>query len=284
MTAASAISPTKSSGPTKKTADERVTAAQLRTFVHPEVHLRTLAKTFLCYNSLTPLADDSKQGASAGTLLNMPGFNRKLRLLAAFAPLLMLAFATGCRGFFVNPALTSLTVAPTSVSLIQGQAQQLTATGTFDDGSTSNLTGKATWSTSASAVATVSTGGLVTAASAISNPPGTATITATSGTVTASSTITVNTGPLTAIVISTTTPNPAAGQTVVFTAMGTYSGSSQQQDITNLVTWTSSNTAVIATITNGSGAVLSTATSGSTTNVTASLNGINSSALTITVQ
>jgi hypothetical protein len=214
----------------------------------------------------------------------MPGFNRKLRFLAAFATLLMLALAGGCRGFFVNPTLTSLTVAPTSVSLIQGQTQQLTATGSYDDGSTNNLTGTATWSTSASAVATVSTGGLVTAAAAISNPPGTATITATSGTVTATSTITVNTGPLTAITISTTTANPAAGQTVVFTAMGTFTGSSQQQDITNQVSWTSSNTAVIATISNGSGAVLSTATSGATTNVTASLSGINSSPLTITVQ
>ena len=52
--------------------------------------------------------------------------------------------------------------------------------------------------------------------------------------------------------------------------MGTYSGSAQQQDITSLVTWSSSNTAVIATISGGSGAVLSTATSGSTTSVTAS--------------
>ena len=214
----------------------------------------------------------------------MPGFNRNLRLLATFTTLSLLALATGCRGFFVNPTLTSLTVAPTSVSLIQGQTQQLTATGTFDDGSTNNLTGTATWSTSASAVATVSTGGLVTAAATISNPPGTATITATSGTVTATSTVTVNTGPLTAITISTTTPNPAAGQTVVFTALGTFTGSAQQQDITNLVTWSSDNTAVIATITNGSGAVLSTATSGATTNVTASLGGINSSPLTITVQ
>jgi hypothetical protein len=41
---------------------------------------------------------------------------------------------------------------------------------------------------------------------------------------------------------------------------------------------------VISTISGGSGAVLSTATSGSTTTVTASLDGINSSGLTITVQ
>lgn len=196
----------------------------------------------------------------------------------------MLALAASCNGFFVDPTLTSLAVTPTSASLIQGNTQQLTATGTYDDGSTKNLTGDAAWSTSDSTVATVTAGGLVKAATAIANPPGSATITATSATFTASTSITVNTGPLTSITISTTTPNPAAGQTVVFTAMGTYSGSSQLQNITNLVTWTSNNTAVIATIANGSGAVLSTATSGATTNVTASLNGITSNNLTITVQ
>lgn len=214
----------------------------------------------------------------------MPCFKRNLRTLATFAALCLLALAAGCRGFFVNPTLTSITVAPTSASIIQGGTQQINATGNYNDGSTKDLTGSASWTTSASAVATVSKGGLVTAASTISNPPATATITATSGTITASSTITVNTGPLTAIAISTTTPNPAAGQTVVFTAQGTYSGSAQQQDITTLVTWSSSNTAVISTIASGSGAVLSTATSGATTDVTATLNGITSNALTITVQ
>jgi len=213
----------------------------------------------------------------------MPGFNRKLRLLAAFTTLLMLALGVGCRGFFVNPTLTALTVAPTSVSLIEAQTRQLAATGTYNDGGTKDLTGSVDWTTSDAAVATV-TAGLVKTAATISNPPRTATITATSGTLTATSTITVNTGPLTATTISTTTPNPAAGQTVVFTAQGTYSGSAQQQDITNLVTWSSSNTAVITTIANGSGAVLSTATSGATTSVTATLNGITSGALTITVQ
>ena len=213
----------------------------------------------------------------------MSRFSRKLRLLATFAALSTLALAVGCRGFFVNPTLTSVAVRPTSASLIQGQTQQLTLTGTYNDGSTKDLTGSATWTTSASGVATVA-GGLVKAAAAISNPPGSATITGASGTFSASSTITVNTGPLTAITINTTTPNPAAGQTVTFTAMGTYTGSAQPQDITSLVTWSSSNTAVITTITGGSGAVLSTATSGSATTVTASLNGITSGPLTITVQ
>jgi hypothetical protein len=216
--------------------------------------------------------------------LNMPRFGRKLRILATVGALSMLAVAAGCKGFFVNPTLTSLAVSPTSASIVESQTQQLTATGTYDDGSTKDLTGTAGWTTSDSTVATVSKGGLVTAAASITSPPGSATITATSGTLTATSAITVNTGPLTAIVISTTTPNPAAGTTVVFKALGTYSGSSTQQDITSLVTWSSSNTAVISTISGGSGAVLSTATSASTTDVTATLDGITSNTLTVTVQ
>lgn len=195
----------------------------------------------------------------------------------------MLALAGGCRGFFVNPTLTSVAVTPTSASLIQGQTQQLVLTGTYNDGSTKDLTGSATWTTSASGIATVAAG-LVKAAATISNPPGSATITGTSGAFSSTSTITVNTGPLTAITITTPTSTAAAGSTVTFTALGTFTGSAQQQDITSLVTWISSNTTVIATITGGSGAVSSTATSGSTTTVTASLNGITSGPLTITVQ
>lgn len=221
----------------------------------------------------------------AGTFFAMPSLKRNLRILATLAALSLLVLAASCRGFFVNPTLTSIAVTPSSVSLIEGQTRQLSATGNFAaDNSTKDLTGSATWTTSDSTVATVSKGGLVTAAATIANPPGTATITATSGTITGTSTITVNTGPLTAITISTTTPNPAAGQTVVFTALGTFSGSAQQQDITTQVTWSSSNTAVISTIASGSGAVLSTATSGATTNVTATLNGVTSNTFTITVQ
>ncbi len=216
--------------------------------------------------------------------LNMLRFGRKLRIFAMLGALSMLAVAAGCKGFFVNPTLTSLAVSPSSASIVESQTQQLTATGTYDDGSTKDLTGTASWTTSDSTVATVSKGGLVTAAANITSPPGSATITATSGTLTATSAITVNTGPLTAIAISTTTPNPAAGTTVVFKALGTYSGSSTQQDITSLVTWTSSNTAVISTISGGSGAVLSTAASNSTTDVTATLDGITSNTLTVTVQ
>lgn len=198
----------------------------------------------------------------------------------------MLGLAAGCHGFFVNPTLTSIAVTPSSVSLIVNQTQQLTATGTFGDNSTKDLTGSADWTTSDTTVATVSAGGKVTAASSITNPPGTATITATSSGIIGTSTITVNTGVLTAIVISVSpNANPAAGSGLTFTALGTFTGSSQQQNITSQVTWISDNTTALPAPNNqGTTTVSSGTVSGTVIHVTASLNNITSSQLTITVQ
>lgn len=215
----------------------------------------------------------------------MPSFNRKLRLLALFAALFLLALAAGCRGFFVNPTLTSIAVTPSSVSLIQGQTRQLAATGTYSaDNSTKDLTGSVDWTTSDSTIATVSQGGLVTAAAAITNPPGTATITATSGTITGTSTITVNTGPLLSIALTTSTTTPTAGSTFTLTAMGTFSGSSQAQDITSQVTWNNDSTTAVG-LSQGSGsATANTGTSGQIAHIFATLSSINSNTVTITVQ
>ncbi len=214
----------------------------------------------------------------------MPSFSRNLRLLALFAALFLLALAAGCRGFFVNPTLTSLAVLPTTASLIEGHTQQINATGTYNDGSTKDLTGSTTWTTSDSTVATVSSGGLVTAAATIASPPGSATITAASGTLTATSTITVNTGPLLSIVLTTSTSSPTAGSTFTLTAMGTFSGSSQAQDITSQVTWSNDNTTAVS-LSQGSGsATANTGTSGQIAHIFATLSGINSNTLTITVQ
>jgi len=215
----------------------------------------------------------------------MPSMDRKLRILATFAALFVLALAAGCKGFFVTPTLTSLAVTPSSASLIQGQTRQLSATGNYAaDNSTKDLTGSVDWTTSDSTVATVSQGGLVTAAATLANPPGTATITATSGTITGTSTITVNTGPLVSIALTASTLTPTAGSTFTLTAKGTFSGSSQAQDITSQVTFNNDNTTAIS-LTQGSGsATANTGTSGQVAHVFATLNGINSNTVTITVQ
>lgn len=210
---------------------------------------------------------------------------RNLRILATLAALSLLALAASCRGFFVNPTLTSLAVAPASVSLIEGQTRQLSATGTYAaDNSTKDLTGSVDWTTSDATVATVSSGGLVKAAATLANPPGTATITATSGTITGISSITVNTGPLLSIAVTASTLSPTAGSTFTLTAKGTFSGSSQLQDITNQVTWNNDNTTAVS-VSQGSGsATANTGSSGQIAHIFAALNGIDSNTVTITVQ
>jgi hypothetical protein len=98
---------------------------------------------------------------------------------------------TGSTGHTVTAAtLVGLTVSPSSFSLAQGGTRQLTATGTYSDGSTQDLTSTVTWSSTAGGVASVSNAsgsqGLVSGLS-----PGSATVTATSGTTSASASVAI---------------------------------------------------------------------------------------------
>lgn len=90
-----------------------------------------------------------------------------------------------------QPTVTGVSVSPTSFSLgFVGGQQPLTVTATYSDGSQKNVTAGATYGSSNTAAATVSSGGVVTA---VSN--GTAIITATFATFSATSTATVRLSP-----------------------------------------------------------------------------------------
>src|SRR3989441_321433 len=89
--------------------------------------------------------------------------------------------------------LTSLAVTPTNPSIVTGGTQQFTATGTFSDGSTQDLTTSVTWASSLTAVATISnTTGSQGRATAVGT--GSTTISATSGSVSGSTVLTVTGG------------------------------------------------------------------------------------------
>jgi hypothetical protein len=211
------------------------------------------------------------------------GIKRKLQLLLAFTTLLTLSLAIGCTGFFVNPTLTSLTVGPSGQSIGLGKTLQMVATGTFNDGTTSNITGKCLWSSDNAAAPVGQTSGLVTAATTIANPPVTATITAVNGTLSNTATVTVC-PVVTNIIITTPTTNLTQNSTVTFKATGTFvvNGGTSQQDVTNDVTWGISNTAVISSISGGVGTVLAN-TVGLSTTVSATLCGTTSNILTLNV-
>lgn len=151
----------------------------------------------------------------------------------------------------VSPAtLVSIAITPVNPSVARGTGRQFTATGTYSDNSTQDLTSSVAWYSSNTAVATISNAagskGLATSVAT-----GSTTITAASGSVSATTTLTVTPATLMSLAITPINPSIARGTGRQFTATGTYSDNSTQ-NITSSVTWSSSNTAV-ATISNASG-------------------------------
>jgi uncharacterized protein YjdB len=154
---------------------------------------------------------------------------------------LMSDAAKAARVTFVS-GLTSITVTPDSPGIPKGLTQQLTATGTFSDTSTADLTARVSWTSDNPSIATVTTrSGLVQ-----SLLQGSAVITATSGSVAGSTTLSVTPAVLESISI---TPNPVlSGVGIVrkLTATGTYSDGTTV-NVTNVANWTS-NSSSVATV------------------------------------
>jgi hypothetical protein len=150
-----------------------------------------------------------------------------------------------------SATLSSIGVTPASVTLPKGLTQALTATGTFSDGTTQDLTTQVTWSSSDAATASVSNAdgsqGVVTAA----DPGGPVDITATRDAVSGSSSVTVTDAAVQSIAVTPATATAPKGETQQYTAMGTFTDGSVQ-DITTAVTWSSSDTAV-AQVSNAGG-------------------------------
>jgi len=184
----------------------------------------------------------------------------------------LLILLAGCKGFFVNPTLTAITVGSANGSSFVNVAStlQMVATGTFNDGTTGSVT--ATWSSSPTSTATVNSGtGLVTGVS-----PGTATITATSQGISGTASVTVC-GAITSITISPLNQTDALGaMTQQYTAKD-QSGN----DITATVTWSSSSTSV-AEFTSSTAGLANLVGAGTTTITATSCNVVASTTLTVT--
>ncbi|MGO9085646.1 MAG: Ig-like domain-containing protein [Candidatus Sulfotelmatobacter sp.] len=205
----------------------------------------------------------------------MSSTKSKLRLIGAFAALAALALAVSCRGFFVNPTLTSISVGPLTPTIETGSTNdtvQMFAVGTFNDGSSGST--PVTWSVSGTNpitsqnIATITGAGLVTAAAY-----GTGTITASSTqlpSISGTQALTVTLGCIQSITIKPSSGSIiGAGNTTAFTAEATTCNGSF--DITTVATWSSSNTQ-IATVSQGT----VTAVADGSITISASSGGVNS--------
>jgi Bacterial Ig-like domain (group 2) len=159
----------------------------------------------------------------------MSPMKQKLRLMGALAALATLALAISCRGFFVNPTLTGVSVGPQGLTINVNQTWQMGATGTYSDGSQKTLTSGVTWSSSdGNTVSVGQTSGVVTGAQI-----GSASITAAAGSCSAcsgSTTVTVVLTGITSIIVGPSSASAKVNQTSGYFTATAQPGS---VDITN---------------------------------------------------
>jgi len=196
------------------------------------------------------------------------------RLVLLCSALTALALLVGCA---TSASLSSIQVSPGTATVQgQGDTAQFTAIGTYSNNKkgthyTQDLTSEVTWSSSVASVATTNSAGLATAVAA-----GTTLITATDGGVIGTATLTVSgssggtSNNLTSIsVIPGTQVVTVSGETAQYIAIGNYSGNPSTQDLTNQVTWSSSDVRVATINSAGLATAVGTCTSGAETTITA---------------
>ena len=182
--------------------------------------------------------------------------------------------------------LREIEINPSPARLAKGGYQiQYTATGVFTDDSTTDLTNSALWASSNEGAATISNAagskGLLTSG----DTAGATLITAKMGSVSsAGRELQVTNAVIAAILIDPATTVLALGQAKQFKATAVFTGSTPSADVTDKVTWASTDQS-IATISNaaGSNGFSVSQNVGGPINIIASLNGVTGTA-TLEVQ
>ena len=190
----------------------------------------------------------------------------------------LLISAIGCGQFFPGAnTITSLQVAPSSATVQPGTTQQYTATATYGNNTTADVTSQVTWSTSPTSIAAINSTGLLTGVAL-----GTASVQAKSSNgIIGTTAVSVNTKQVTSVAIQplTQTLSLSLGPTSVqYTATATYQDGSTA-DVTAIATWTSTPSSVATISSTG----LASAVAVGTATVTATSGGITSNGATLSV-
>jgi hypothetical protein len=199
-----------------------------------------------------------------------------VQLIFLFSLFLSCGGGGGIGGGTSQRVLTSLQITPGNASIAAGLTQKFTATGSFSDGSTRDMTTSVVWTSSPPSVVTINFSGNLGLAKAVA--AGSATITATSGGISGNAPLTVTPAVLKTIVVAPGNTTIPLGLHQQFTATGTLTDGTTQ-DLTAIATWNSSNTNVLtisnlgAATTNAIGSSLVTAVSSGITGTTAAVVG-----------
>ena len=234
--------------------------------------------------NLTQFVTWSSVNSAIAAISNAQGSYGLARSLAAGTTTIRAASGNvqGSTSLTVTSAtLLGLDVTPAIPSIPAGLLQQFSATGTFSDGTTKDMTPEVTWTSTDAGVSTVSnaTGSKGLATTLVQ---GTATITATFGMISGSTLLTVIPAAVVTIEVEPFEMSTPSGLNQQFTAAGILSDDTVI-DLTEAVTWSSSATD-IATVSNGTGSNgIATAIAPGTATITASYQGdVGSATLTVT--
>lgn len=131
-------------------------------------------------------------------------------------------------------SVSSITVTPANSDMPVGTTKQFTATASFSDGSSEDVTASVLWGSSKPGVASINNQGLVSSVAT-----GSTTITAVLGSISGTTNLTVTTVKLVGIAILPSNPRIEAHTFVKFTAVGTFSDGSTGGNLAG-VSWKSS--------------------------------------------
>jgi len=134
--------------------------------------------------------------------------------------------------------LTSIAVSSDNLKLPLGATQQMTATGSYTDASTRDLTNSVSWSSASKQIVNISNSGVAGAKGL-----GTTVISATTSAMSGSAMVTVSSPALVTIVISPSNPAVPLGRNLQLAAIGSFTDGSTQ-DLTRAVTWAVDNASV----------------------------------------
>lgn len=203
------------------------------------------------------LTFDASWGSSApdvATVGDAPGTKGLAKGLAAGTTTISATFA-GANATtpltVTDVALQSISLSPESLTLLTLSSRSFSATGKFSDGTSADITGQVTWSSSRTDIATIAANG--TASTLV---PGTTTISASLNGVTGTAGLKVTGGTLTGMTVSPASARLVKGTATPISVTGTFSNGGTR-DITGAVAWSVASP-LVASVTplTGNGALL----------------------------
>lgn len=215
--------------------------------------------TKAAWSSATPAvatvaaASGNATGVSLGSAVISASFNGK----------------SGAATLTVAPAsVMSLAITPPAVTLVAGETRQLTATASYSDGTTSDVTTQSQFTSANSATVASTTGGLITGMAA-----GTSVISAAFGGKIATSTAETLAATLSSIAISPASATITVGAKQNYVLTARYSDNSTSV-VTSSATWTSSLPGIATVLDTG----IASGVAAGTTTIAAAFNGQTASA------